>query len=253
MGISAVVITYNEERNIDRCLSALAFVDEIIVVDSFSSDKTIKLAEKYTDKIFQREFCGFSDQKNAAVSYASNEWVLIVDADEVVPAELAFEIRQAVELGDFDAYRMPRATYFIDRIMRHCGWFPDYQLRLAKRENAHFEYRLVHETLNVEGCIGTLKTPLIHYSYESFDNFIDKQVVYAEAAARQKYIEGRRFRISDIIIPPAATFVKMYFMKQGFRDGIYGFMLSLLSAWATVLRYSMLWDISKRGNSLRSE
>ena len=243
MGLSAIVITYKEEINIEQCLKSLAFADEIVVLDSYSTDRTLEIARKYTDKISFREFTGFSDQKNAALALSTNEWILVIDADEVVSEELASEIITAIKNDKQDAYRIPRLTYFIGRKMRHCGWYPDYQLRLARRSKAHFPDRLVHETLEINGDIGTLKNDLIHFSYRDMNDYSRKMMLYARSAAEQKYIEGRRFNLGDLVLNPGLAFFKMYILKQGFRDGLHGFILSVLTACSTALRYSVLWSM----------
>lgn len=246
VGLSAVVITYNEENNIERCLGSLGFADEIVVLDSFSTDRTVELARKYTGNVACREFTGFSDQWNAALEMAREDWVLIVGADEVVSDKLAAEITDAIADGSCDGYRMPRLTWFVGRPIQHCGWYPDYQLRLARKSRARFPDRLVHEHLVVDGIIGALKHDLAHYSYTSLDDYTRKMITYARAAAMQKLREGCGFRITDLVVAPALTFVKMFILKQGFRDGLHGFVLSALSACSTALRYATMWEMTMR-------
>ena len=240
------MITHNEERNIESCLSSLRFADEIVVLDSFSTDRTVEIARAFTDKVSQREFKGFSDQKNAAIDLASNDWVFIVDADEVVSPELADEITSAVESDEFVAYRMPRLTYFIGKPIRHCGWYPDHIVRLARRSKSRFGDRLVHESLVVNGPIGMLSNDLVHYSYRDLDDMVRKIGQYSRAAARQKLSEGKRFRLSDLLIAPGLTFLKKYVLKQGYRDGMRGFMICALNQFSVFLRYAMLWELSVR-------
>lgn len=247
LGLSAVVITLNEEKNIERCLEALGFADEIVVLDSLSTDQTVAIARRYTDKISEREFTGYSEQKTAAMEMASQEWVLLVDADEVVPEDLAREITSTLASAECDGYWMPRSTYFLGKLIRHCGWYPDYQLRLARRSKARFPARLVHETLEVDDRCGKLKNALLHYSYPSMDEYARKMVSYARAGARQKMLDGGRFRLSDLVFRPALAFLRMYIMKQGFRDGLHGFLLCTLTACSTALRYAMLWEMCTRG------
>lgn len=249
MSLSAVLITYNEERNIERCLANLAFADEIVVLDSFSTDRTVELARRYTRNVSQREFAGFGEQWAAALALAEGDWVLVVGADEVVTPELAEEITAAVRDGDRDGYKMPRVTEFLGRKMRHCGWYPDYQLRLARRSKASFPDRLVHESMQVDGTIGVLRGHLAHYSHPDLDVYARKMAIYARAAARQKMREGRRFRATDLLVAPAFTFFKTYVLKQGFRDGWHGFVLSLLLGASSVLRYSMLWEMTMQERS----
>lgn len=252
MGLSAVVITYNEETRLKRCLDSLLFADEIVVVDSFSTDNTLEIARRYTQNVTCREFKGYSDQKNAAIAGATQEWVLIVDADEVISPELAEEIRQAIASGKFNAYRMPRSTYFLGRRMRYCGWYPDAQLRLVKRAIAHIPERLVHETIHVDCEVGYLENDMVHYSYDSMDVYCTKMVNYARAGAMQKFNEGRRCSIADLLLNPWFAFVKMYVVKQGFRDGMHGLVLSALTACSSALRYAILWDLG-RDSSRRKE
>lgn len=244
MTISAVVITYNEEPNIGRCLSSLAFTDEIVVLDSHSTDRTVEIARAFTDKVSRREFTGFSDQKNAAMALASNDWVLIVDADEVVTPELASEVRSAVGSDSFAAYRMPRLTCFAGKPIRHCGWYPDHVTRLARRSKSRFGDRLVHETLEVDGPVGSLTSDLIHYSYRDLDDLVRKVTEYSRAAARQKLLDGERFSLGALMVAPGLTFLKKYIVKQGYRDGLRGFLICALSQFSVFLRYAMLWEMS---------
>ena len=253
MGISALVLTYNEESRIARCLDALDFADEIIVVDSYSNDGTLDIVEKYTDKIFQKEFEGFSSQWNMAIEQAGEDWVLIVGADEVIPKELASEIKQADGMAEYDGYRMPRSTFFIGRRMRHCGWYPDYQLRLMRREKANIPHRLVHETLVCDDPVGTLKSPIIHYSYDTMSDYCRKMVLYAKAAAEQKYNEGRSFHLIDMLLNPGHTFVKMYIAQLGFLDGVHGLALSSLTACSSLLRYAYLWEMCRSKKEVTDE
>lgn len=253
MGLSAVVITYNEEANIERCLRSLSFADEIVVLDSFSTDRTVDIARLFTDKVGTRKFDGFSYQKTAAVEMATQEWVLVIDADEVVTPDLAKEIQKAVDSGDHDAYRMPRLSYFLGRPMRHCGWYPDYQLRLARKSKAYFPPRFVHETMEVKGSIGTLKHDLLHYTYPTAEDCIRKTVFYARASARQRFEEGRRFRFVDMVFHPMLSFLRVYVWKQGFRDGLHGFMLSLITACSSVLRHMVLWEMTVHGGLYESK
>ena len=253
VSISAAVITLNEEANIERCLRGLSFADEIVVVDSLSTDRTVEIAREFTDKVISREFTGFSDQKSAAMELAGSEWVLFIDADEVVGDKLGAEIRKAVQSEGFDGYWIPRATYFLGKRIRHCGWYPDYQLRLARKSKARYPERLVHETLEVQGPCGRLKNDLIHYSYKSMDDYARKMVSYARAAARQKTLEGRKFSLADLALNPGLTFLKMYVVKRGFLDGLHGFVLSVLTACSSAVRYAMLWEMSSRKDASKEQ
>lgn len=242
MGISAVVITYNEEANIERCLRSLSFADEIVVLDSYSTDATLEIARGFTTNVACRKFTGDSDQRNAAVELAHQEWVFILDPDEVVTEELASEIKAGVADAKYDAYRMPRSSYFLGRIMRHCSWYPDLQLRLMKKSALRIPHRLLHASLEVDCERGTLKHDLIHHSYATMEDFCRKMVAYARAGAQQKFSEGRRFHVVDLLNPGFTVF-KMYVIKQGFRDGLHGLVLSVLAGCSSALRYAILWDL----------
>ncbi|MHB9035279.1 MAG: glycosyltransferase family 2 protein [Armatimonadota bacterium] len=249
MGISALVLTYNEETRIERCLDALAFADEIVVVDSYSEDNTLEIVRRYTENVSQKEFTGFSSQWTAAIERASEDWVFIVGADELISKELALEITNAAREGNYDAYRMPRSTFFLGRRMRHCGWYPDYQLRLVRRCKAHIPHRLVHETLVADGPVGTLTHPIVHHSYDTMADYCRKMVLYARAAAEQKFNEGRRFHLADFLLNPGHSFVKMYILQKGYMDGFHGLVLSSLTACSSLLRYCFLWEMSKAGGT----
>ncbi|MCE5324537.1 glycosyltransferase family 2 protein [bacterium] len=249
MGISALVLTYNEEARIARCLESLTFADELIVLDSHSTDKTLDIAKEYTSNISKRKFTGFSDQKSAAIELAKEDWILIIDADEVVSKELASEIVAAAETDEFGAYKMPRTTSFLGKCIRHCGWYPDYQLRLVRRDKACIPHRLVHETLDYNGPVGTLEHPIIHYSYDTMADYCRKMVLYTRAAAQQKYNEGRRFHIVDLLYRPWHSFIKMYVFRQGFLDGVHGLVLCGLTACSSLLRYAYLWELCSQGPS----
>lgn len=249
MGISALVITWNEEKNIRRCLESLSFADEIIVLDSFSSDRTVEIARQFTEKVFQREFVGFSDQRNAALELATNEWIFIVDADEVVTPELASAIQEAVLTDEYDGYRIPRLTVFLGREIWHCGWYPDYSIRLARRDKIYIPPRLVHESILVNGRVKTLKPHLLHYSYPTLSEYARKMVLYATTGAKQKMRDGERFRISDLLLRPAFAFIRMFIWKLGFLDGIHGLVLSTLTAYSTALRYAMLWEMQRQNKT----
>ena len=242
MGVSVLVITLNEEANIRECLEGLKFADEVIVVDCFSSDATAAIARECGARVELREFKGYADQKNYAISLAANEWIMPVDADERVSPELGAEIRNVLEQPGYDAYWIPRLTEFLGKPMRRCGWYPDYQLRLARKSKARMPDRLVHETLETDGPIGMLKNDLLHFSYRTMEDYSRKMVAYARAAAKQKAGDGRKFSLSDMALNPGLTFLKMYIVKGGCLEGVRGLILSTLIAASSALRYAYLWE-----------
>lgn len=253
MGISALVLTYNEQDKIKQCLDGLSFADEIVVVDSFSTDSTVDIVKKYTDRVFQKKFEGFSSQWNMAIEQAREDWVFIVGADEVITQQLASQVLGAAESAEYDAYRMPRSTFFTGKRIRYCGWYPDYQLRLILREKANIPHRLVHETLVYDGPVGTLTSPIVHYSYDTVSDYCRKMVMYAKAAAEQKYKEGRSFHLADILLNPGHAFFKMYIANFGFMDGMHGLVLSGLTACSSLLRYAYLWELCRSKKEVSHE
>lgn len=253
MGISAVVLTYNDESRIERCLRSLSFVDEIVVLDSFSTDRTLEIAGRFTDRISRREFRGFAEQRKAGLELATHEWLLIVDSDEVVPEELAREMLKAAQSESIDGCRVPRLTFFLGKPIRHCGWYPAYSFRLVRKASVSFGDRLVHEKITVEGQTADLKTDLLHYSYESMEDAVRKTMLYSQAAARQKFAEGRRFRLVDLLFRPGLMFLKKYFVQQGFRDGMRGFIICALMQCGIFLRYAALWQMSMGKEQMRDE
>lgn len=207
--ISAIIITYNEEKNIRRCLSSLDWVDEIVVADSGSIDDTKKIASEFTSRIFDIKWEGFGKAKEYAKNKASHSWTLSVDADEVVTEDLKEEIHKIIKAeNSLDGYYIPRKSNFLGKWVKHGGWYPDYVLRLFKKDKATFNPSLVHERVEVNGEIGYLKNPLWHYTDPNFDRYLEKLNRYTSLAAEQLFKEGRRTKISDLIFRPSAAFLK---------------------------------------------
>ncbi|MCD6320355.1 MAG: glycosyltransferase family 2 protein [Candidatus Desulfofervidaceae bacterium] len=243
--LSAIIITYNEEKNIEACLKSVSWADEIIVVDSFSTDKTLEIAAKFTDKISQHPFYGYGKQKAFALSKASGEWILSIDADERVTPALKEEIEIAISNSEIAGYYLPRKNFFCGRWIRHSGWYPNYQLRLFKRGKARFDERLVHEKVVVNGKIGYLKTPLIHYTYSSLTDFLKKMQKYVDLWAQEKKKAGKKGGIGRGFFHGFWTFFKMFFLQAGFLDGRYGLLLASLYAAYTLAKYARLEELEK--------
>jgi len=243
--LSVIIITYNEEKNIEPCLKSIAWADEVIVVDSFSTDKTIEIANKFTDKIFQHPFHGYGRQKAYALSKASGEWILNIDADERVTPALKEEIKIAISNSEMAGYYIPRQNFFCGHWIRHSGWYPDYQLRLFKQEKAQFDERLVHEKVVVKGKTGYLKSPLTHYTYNSLPEFFKKMQKYVDLWAKDKNQQGKRGGIGKGFLHGFWTFFKMFFLQAGFLDGRYGLLLASLYAAYTLAKYARLEEMRK--------
>jgi len=240
--ISAIIITYNEEEKIKRCLSSIDWVDEVVVVDSQSTDDTKKIASEFTQRIFEIKWEGFGKAKDYAKDKASHQWILSVDADEVVTQDLKEEIQKTVKLEDsLDGYYLPRKSNFLGRWIKHGGWYPDYVLRLFKKNKAKFNHSMVHEKVNVNGRTGYLKNALLHHTDPNFDHYLEKLNRYSSLGAEELFKKGKRAKFSDIIFRPVAIFFKMYFVKKGFLDGVAGFILATSSAFHVFSKYVKLW------------
>ncbi len=239
--LSVAIITYNEEENIRDALESVKWADEIIVVDSFSKDRTIEICREYTHKVFSLEWSGFSSQKNKAISLTTMPWVLVIDADERVTEGLKEEIIEIIKnKNSFDGYYLPRRNYFAGRWIKHGGWWPDYTLRLFKRDRGRFVEREVHEAIKVDGEVGYLKNGIEHYTYRNVYDFLKRMEVYSSLSAKELYKNNRRATILDIIFRPPVTFLRMSVLQLGILDGIYGIILAWLYSIYTYKKYSKL-------------
>lgn len=247
MTLSVILITKNEAHDVRRCLESVRFADEIIVLDSGSTDDTVAICREYTEKVVMTDWPGFGIQKNRALALATGDWVLSLDADEEVPPTLREEILQAMAAeNDLVAYRMPRLSSYCGQWIRHSGWWPDYITRLFRRGKASFNDHLVHESLKVEGPVGTLKTPLLHYSFKDVDEVLDKLNSYSTAGARMLSARGKKATLRQAVGHGFWAFVRTYFLRRGFLDGRAGFMLAVSNAEGTYYRYIKLMQLTDR-------
>jgi glycosyltransferase involved in cell wall biosynthesis len=242
--IAVVVVTRNEEERLRACLeSVVAWTDEIVVVDAESDDKTVSIAREFTDRVVVRPWPGYAVQKNAAADMATAPWVLSLDADERVSPELAAEIAQILGAdGPADAYAVPRRNIFWGRWVRHGGLYPDWQVRLFRRGRGRFVARAVHESLTVDGRVERLHGHLEHRSYRDVGDFLARADRYATLAASEAVSEGRRARVSDLILRPLGRFIGMYIVRGGFLDGWRGFLLASLYAYYVLIRSAKIWE-----------
>jgi (heptosyl)LPS beta-1,4-glucosyltransferase len=239
--LSVTIITLNEERNLQECLESVRFADEIIVVDSGSRDLTQTIAREYKARVFQEPWRGFAEQKNSAQEKAKGPWILNIDADERVTEASRLEIKKVVQEGPPVAgFRMPRKNFFCGQWIRHGGWYPNYQLRLYRKDAGKFASREVHEQVEVKGPVETLTSPLEHYSYHSISDYIQRMDRYSELSARQYLKEGRRVSWSEILLRSWFTFIQMWVLKRGFLDGANGLILAALYSQYTFIKYSKL-------------
>ena len=244
LSLSLVVITYNEEKNLERCLaSAAGLVSEIIVVDSNSTDRTKEVAEKYGARVADRRFDGYAQQKNFATSLAANDWILSLDADEQLTPELADSIRAVLAAPQHDVYKMARLTSYCGKWIRHCGWYPDYQVRLYNRTKGRWQELKVHEYWKLtdeNGGIGLLRGDLLHYSFTSIEQHKRKIDRYTDLAAEAAMEKGKRGNLLKVIFSPVWHFISEYFFRLGFLDGYYGWVICRLSARSAYLKYSKI-------------
>ena len=246
--ISAVIITFNEEKNIERCINSLKdIVDEIVVVDSFSTDLTEEICKSHHVKFIKHEFEGHIEQKNWAITQASSPYVLSLDADEVLSGTLKRSIINAKINWKYDAYSFNRLTNYCGKWIKHTGWYPDTKLRLWdsrkgswKGKNPHDRYEMMEGSV-----IKHLKGDLLHYSYYSIKQHIDQVNKFTCIAANEIVQDGKRTNLIKIISHPIWKFIRDYFIKLGFLDGYYGFVISAISAHATFLKHLKIMEIVK--------
>jgi len=245
--LSVAIITHNEEKNIKGALESVKWADEIVVVDAFSTDRTPEICRQYTDKVFSVKWSGFAEQKNKAVSLTDNPWVLVLDADERVTEGLRDEIIKVLtNTAGIDGYYIPRKNYFSGKWIKHGGWWPDYTLRLFKKEKGKIERREVHETIRINGKTGYLKNPLEHYTYRDIQDYLKRMETYSTLAARELFKNNRRASVFDVVFRPMATFCRMFFLRLGILDGIYGIILACLYSLYTYNKYSKLRKMNRQ-------
>ena len=243
--ISIIVITKDEEKNISDCLKSVEWADEIIVIDAESNDKTVELAKIFTDKIFTKKWEGYVPQKKYALSLASNEWVLSVDADERITPELKNEILN-LSPGNFAGYKIRRKNFLLGKEITSCGWGNDYQLRLFKKEKTDLTDRLVHEGFTVDGKIGKLKNPMLHYTFSSFTEYFNKINYYTSLKAEELVKQKGKIGGWTIFSHTVSAFILFFINKHGFKDGVRGLIISLLHSVSTMLNYIKLWELQNK-------
>jgi glycosyltransferase involved in cell wall biosynthesis len=243
--VTLIVITLNEEDNIGRCLSSARGVGEIIVVDSFSEDETVGIAEDYGASVHRRVFVSAADQKNWAISQARLDWILILDADESLSPELREEIAGVVSRPSADGYWLRRRNEFLGRRIRFCGWRNDRVLRLFRRGSGTYPDRSVHEKLELRGRALTLKAPLDHRPYRDLADYIDRMKSYSGRGALELRKRNRRW-FPAIVVRPVARFLRMYVLQLGFLDGAAGFVLCVLASTGVFYKYAALREIERQ-------
>ncbi|WP_298864445.1 glycosyltransferase family 2 protein [uncultured Gimesia sp.] len=246
MSLSVIIIVKNEEASIRECLASVVWADEIIVLDSGSTDQTISICKEYTDKVHETDWPGFGPQKNRALQYATKDWVLSIDADERISYDLQTEIKRIIQVpGRYDAYTMPRRSNYCGRYMKHSGWWPDRVVRLFCRGKAQFSDDLVHERIIVNGKIGKLREPIIHESLLTLEQILNTMNSYSSAGAKMMAEEKQTAGLTKAILHGLWTFLRTYIFRAGFLDGREGFMLAVSNAEGTYYRYLKLMVINR--------
>lgn len=248
--LSVIMITRNEEANLERALRSVSWADEIVIADSGSTDRTKEFATRMGAKVFEVEWKGFGPAKQAAAERATGDWLLSLDADEEISPDLASEIKQVIDSSNpFPGYAIPRRTQFLGRWILHCGWYPDHVLRLFRKTAGRFDSALVHERVLLQGDEGRLKGEILHYSYPNLELYLEKLNRYTTLGAEEAWSEGKRASWFDIVGRPPVAFIKYYVSKRGFLDGLEGFVLCGLSAMSVMVKYAKLWHLGRGKDS----
>lgn len=252
--LTAIVPTFNEEEMIRGCLESVRFADEILVVDSFSTDGTLAIARELGARVIQRAFDYPAAQKNWAIPQAAHEWVLLLDADERATPALREEIEQILQQGPrADAYWIRRVNFFLGRPIRRCGWGSDKVIRLFRRDVSRYREQRVHEEIDLPGTLPILRHRLQHLTFRSFGQYFNKLNLYSDWGAGQMYERGRRAKAVEVLLRPIGRFIRMYFLRLGFLEGGRGLVLSLLGAFSVYLKYARLWEHDILQKMSRSE
>ena len=248
--VSLVVVTLNEEDRIARCIGSVPGVGEVIVVDSFSTDRTVAIAREHGARVFERAFTSAADQKNWAIGMAERDWILLLDADESVSGELLADIRDAVRSPHADGYRLRRRSEFFGTWIRFCGWGNERVLRLFRRGAGRYPEREVHERLRLEGRASALRGCIEHRPYRDLSDYVDRMKSYSHRGALELHKNGRGW-FPGIVTHPTARFIRTYVFQLGMLDGTAGFMLSVLAAVSVFFKYAALREL--KGNERRRE
>jgi glycosyltransferase involved in cell wall biosynthesis len=248
--ISAVVITYNEEDKIEACLESLAdLCEDIVVLDSFSTDSTVELSRRFTERVVQEAWRGYARQKQLATDFAEHEWVLSLDADEKLSSRLRQELMDWKAKPDDEncnSYRIPRLTFFMGRWIRHTTWYPDWQVRLFRRSKAQWQGGNIHEGVIAEGGQGKFSGHLLHYTYSSISEYLVQLENFSSLAAIDYHSQGKKVGVLRLVFAPPGVFLKNWFARAGFRDGIPGFVVAVLASVSTFFKYLKLWELQGR-------
>jgi len=245
--LTAAIITFNEEKNICRCLESVRWMGELIVVDSFSADRTVELARQYTDKVVQRPWPGHVQQKQFALEQAAGDWILSLDADEELSPEAAQEIQAVLASApaDVNGFSFPRQSFYLGRWIRHGGWYPDRKVRLVRRGHARWGGEDPHDKLVADGQTRDLHGKINHYVYSDIAHQLRTVDSFSRITAQQWHEQGRSAGAGAMVLKTIAKFFETYVWKLGMLDGMPGFIISVISAYYVFLKYAKLWELQK--------
>lgn len=251
--LSAFVITFNEEEQIQACLESLSFCDEIIVVDSFSTDNTVCIAERLGARVVQRAWPGYRQQKEFGLSLTSHEWVLNIDADERVSESLRDSVLATLDSmqagprsnDSLAGYYLCRVVFFLGRWWRRGGWYPEYRLRFFRKSKVTWGGTDPHERVVATGPTSVLSGEILHFTYKNLDQQIAQLQRFSSVGAREEHKLGRRFSLFPLLVSPVARFVKFYLLKQGFREGVAGFVVAINESYYAFCKYAKLWELDR--------
>jgi len=245
--VSACIITKNEEKNISRCLNSLKWANEIIVVDSGSTDKTVEICKQYGCKVHLTEWLGYGSTKKLAVNFASNDWIFSIDADEEVSKELSTKIQKMMNSPKNDGYFVKRKSFYLKKMIHFSGWQNDYPLRLFNKKRGNFNNALVHESVEIpSNNLCFIEEVIFHYPYQSIDDHINKINLYSSIGAQSLFTNKKRINYLFPFLNCFYKFIKMYFLKLGILDGKEGLILAYYSAYGDYLKYSKLWKLQQK-------
>jgi len=246
--ISCAIVVFNEERNIRACLDTAKWMDEIVVVDAYSTDRTREICRQYTHRIFERPWLGFGDQKNFAIEQATADWVFILDADERIGPDLEDEIENILAAGELNravAYYLPRRNFYYGKWVKRAGCYPDLQLRLFRRGVGRLNDEEPHNRFVFEGEAAYLKSPLDHYTESSINDHFRKFRNFTSLAAQERGKTKQSVYWTDLTVRPLFTFYKYFVARRGFRDGMHGFLVSVWASMYTFVKYAKLWQMTQ--------
>ena len=246
LNIWAVIITFNAESRLRQALSSVSFAREIVIVDCGSTDRTLEICRESGARIIERQWSGYSEQKNSGIGEARGTWILSMDADEELSPLLAREIKALEEPAPYSGYRIPRLNYYFGRALYHGGQYPDLQLRLFRKDLGCFDSRLIHEAVRIPGPVGRLKGDLLHYTYETIQDYFNKFNRYTMLEAQSLAESGKRPSTASLawalLARPWLKFIRRYFFKLGFLDGVPGLLAALFTAFTMTVSYARYWE-----------